>query len=461
MTSETEQPTIPEGTGMEEPKPSDTEIGTPATGAEAAAIAPEDAHPETAKAPHASAADIKALRAAATGGDAESMRLLGNRYKNANGVKQNYHLMEQWWTKAAEAGDTTAMWDLGYYHMIGKYLAKDVDEALRWYTMTVDNGNAAAALELGLAYESGQFVEADAQKAQEWIARAADLGNEAAKRELEDINKKKTLRERFEALRAKKPHGHRGQDIVLENITQRFGEKMVLDDISLTIEGGELIAVVGGSGSGKSTLINIILGELKPTQGHVRFEGSFGFVPQQNLVHENLTVRQQLEFYATSVKKLPRAERAERIETVLTELDLKRSENTRVGACSGGEIRRVSVACELLARPDSLLLDEPTSGLDPGDSGDLIAMLHDLVHGNRMTTLVINHDYENITLFDKIIFLAKGKICFYGTPKQLFAYFETTSSREIYTLIRKNPDPFIRRFEEWRASNPTVAGGIR
>lgn len=421
------------------------------------------------------AEDAEALLDAATKGDVEAMRGLAVRYRSGNGVKRDYKLMEQWWEKAAEAGDTTAMWDLGYFHLIGKYLPKDASAALEWFQRASDGGNADAAFQLGLAYEHGQFVAVDVEAARKWLGRAAELGKPEAAHELERIEERDARARRLSARKADRETkaqaaagqlaapatSARGSDIVLTHISQRFGKKHVLNDISLTIKGGELIAVVGGSGGGKSTLINIILGSLKPSEGSVRFQGTFGFVPQQNLVHEKLTVTEQLMYYATAVKRLAPEECDDRIATVIDELDLKRSENSIIGKCSGGEKRRTSVACELLSRPDSLLLDEPTSGLDPGDSGDLIDVLRELVHDNDMTSIVINHDYENIKLFDKIIFLAKGQVCFYGTPQRLFDYFDTTSARVIYNLIRTDPDPFIRRFEEWRQNNPDVSGGIQ
>ena len=410
--------------------------------------------------------DVKALRDAADAGDFEAMRGLGLRYKYGYGIGQDYSKMEEWWSKAAEGGDSTSAWDLGYYHLIGKYLDKDKDKALKWFQLAADEGNADAALEIGLAYENGQFLDQDFDAASRWLSLASKLGNEKARKELGPLDKKRArarkLAERDARSSRIQPSGQTVTgDIILSDIVMNFGKKHVLNDITLTIQGKELVAVVGGSGGGKSTLLNIIRGELKPTSGSVEMHGTCGFVPQANLVHENLKVQEQLAFYASAVKKLPRDQRAAAIDSVINDLDLDRSRNNLISDCSGGEKRRVSVACELLSRPNTLFLDEPTSGLDPGDSGDLIDVLHGLVLNNGMSVLVINHDYENIELFDKIVFLAKGQICFYGTPSALFDYFDTTSAREIYDLMRANPDPFIRRFNEWRVSNPTVSGGIR
>ncbi|MCH3943324.1 MAG: ATP-binding cassette domain-containing protein [Atopobiaceae bacterium] len=401
-----------------------------------------------------------ALLASAESGDPQAMHRVAHCYKFGDGVEQDLSEMERWYERAGDAGDSTAMWDLGYFHLIGKYLPQDTAKALEWFGRAVDAGNGDAAYELALAYRNGQFVEKDLEQARVWLGRASTLGNKKAAGELNEVEGE-IARQRSLAERRSEADGPRGADIVLKGITQRFGDKLVLDDISLSIKGGELVAIVGGSGGGKSTLVNIIRGELKPTSGSVEFKGTCGFVPQANLVHGSLTVTQQLRFYADVVKRVPRPEREERISGVIEELDLFRSKDSLIRTCSGGEVRRVSVACELLARPDSLMLDEPTSGLDPGDSGDLIDVLHDLVVNNDMTTVVINHDYENISLFDKIVFLAKGKVCFYGTPERLFDYFETTSARDIYDLMRANPEPFIRRFEEWRQTNPDSEGGIR
>lgn len=399
--------------------------------------------------------EIVQLKARAAAGDRAAMRSLGNRYQAGNGVPQSYDLMREWWERAAQAGNTTAMWDLGYYYLIGKYLDQDVDRGLAWFNLAIENGNADAAFQLALYYGTGMFVEQDYDLARKLFARALELGREDAREEMAECER---------ALAEGSEHdvagSVRGGNIVLDHVSRSFGRKVVLDDITLTIKGGELVAIVGSSGGGKSTLGSIILGTLKPTHGRVVFGGRLGFVPQRNLVHENLTVAQQLDFYARAVKHLPRQKARERVDRVVRELGLQKVRRTLIRKCSGGEKRRVSVACELLSFPDGLVLDEPTSGLDPGDSGNLVAVLHSLVHNRRMTALVINHDYENIQLFDKICFLAHGKVCFYGTPDKLFEYFDTRSTREIYTLMDKDPYPFIRRFEEWRRDHPDELGGI-
>jgi iron(III) transport system ATP-binding protein len=405
--------------------------------------------------------DIPTIQAAADDGNMHAMRALGNRYKTGNGVAQDFAQMQKWWQAAANAGDPEATWDLGYYQLIGKYLPQNTDEALKWYQLSVDAGNADAAFELGVFYENGQFVRQDFTAARKWLQLAGKLGKKRAAAELKHLEKGETAHKRLEERRGQTDANGVMPDIVLTGVTQRFGSKTVLDDITLRVKSGELIAIVGGSGSGKSTLVDIMRGELKPTRGTVQFDGAYGLVPQQNLVHESLTVQQHLAYYASAVKRLPRAQQEGEIARVMDELDLAHAKDSLVGKCSGGEQRRVSVACELLARPDTLLLDEPTSGLDPGDSGDLIDVLHGLVLNSNMTVMVVNHDYENIRLFDKVVFLGKGKICFYGTPDALFSYFDTQSAREIYALMRVNPDPFIRRFEEWRLSNPSVEGGIQ
>lgn len=399
---------------------------------------------------------IRQLVERARAGDAKAMRSLANRYQAGNGVPRDLDLMREWWERAAQAGSTTAMWDLGYYYVIGMYLDQDIERGLAWFRLAVGNGNADAAFQLGLFYGTGMFVEKNYDEARHWFLEALRLGREDAREEVDECDR--LLEEGAHEASSKGP---RGGNIVIEHLSRSFGKKRVLDDISLTIKGGELVAIVGSSGGGKSTLGSIILGTLRPSTGTITFAGRLGFVPQQNLVHENLTVSQQLDFYAHAVKRLGRPKVRERKAWVLHELGLDEVADTLIRRCSGGEKRRVSVACELLASPDGLLLDEPTSGLDPGDSGNLISVLHGLVHNNRMTALVINHDYENILLFDKIVFLAHGKVCFYGTPEKLFEYFDTTSTREIYTLMDKDPYPFIRRFEEWRVAHADDVGGIR
>jgi ABC-type multidrug transport system fused ATPase/permease subunit len=157
--------------------------------------------------------------------------------------------------------------------------------------------------------------------------------------------------------------------------------KQLLDNISMTARPGTLTAIIGGSGAGKSTLARLIAGYIRPGSGSVTFEGHdihteyaslrsrIGMVPQDDVVHRQLTVNQALG-YAAELRLPPdtsKSDRARIVAQVLEELDLTKHADTRVDKLSGGQRKRASVALELLTGPSLLILDEPTSGLDPAD----------------------------------------------------------------------------------------------
>ena len=178
--------------------------------------------------------------------------------------------------------------------------------------------------------------------------------------------------------------------------------KQLLDDISLTARPGTLTAVIGGSGAGKSTLARLIAGYARPTSGSVSFEGHdihaeyaslrsrIGMVPQDDVVHRQLTVHQALG-YAAELRLPPdtsKADRAKVVAQVRDELDLTKHADTRVDKLSGGQRKRASVALELLTGPSLLILDEPTSGLDPALDHQVMTMLRQLADAGRVVVVV-------------------------------------------------------------------------
>ena len=205
------------------------------------------------------------------------------------------------------------------------------------------------------------------------------------------------------------------------------GRLTLLDGISFALPGNELLAVVGPSGAGKSTLLKALTGEQKAQKGQVLFDGldvyshyavmrnRIGVVPQNDVVHADLTVRQTLQYAAELrfAKDVSRKERAERIAEVLEDLDLTEHVSKRVKKLSGGQRKRVSTAIELLTKPGLLFLDEPTSGLDPQLDRDVMDLLAKLAHGMRgsdsgRTVMVVTHNENHIDRADKVLILAAG-----------------------------------------------------
>ncbi len=236
--------------------------------------------------------------------------------------------------------------------------------------------------------------------------------------------------------------------------------KQLLDHISLTARPGTLTAIIGGSGAGKTTLSRVIAGYTSPTSGSVTFEGHdihteyaslrsrIGMVPQDDVVHRQLTVNQALN-YAAELRLPPDTSKADReqvVAQVLEELELTNHADTRVDKLSGGQRKRASVALELLTGPSLLILDEPTTGLDPALDRQVMMMLRQLADAGRVV-LVVTHSVSYLDVCDQLLLVAPGgKTAFLGPPSQIGAAMGTNNWADIFAKVGADPDEANRRF---------------
>jgi ABC transport system ATP-binding/permease protein len=236
--------------------------------------------------------------------------------------------------------------------------------------------------------------------------------------------------------------------------------KELLDNISLTAQPGTLTAIIGGSGAGKTTLSRLIAGYASPSAGAVTFEGHdihaeypamrsrIGMVPQDDVVHRQLTVNQALG-YAAELRLPPdtsKAERARRVAQVLAELDLTGQADMRVDKLSGGQRKRASVALELLTGPSLLILDEPTSGLDPALDHQVMTMLRQLADAGRVV-IVVTHMLSYLDVCDQILLVAPGgKTAYCGPPRRIGDVMGTSNWAKIFSRVSGDPDEAARRF---------------
>lgn len=215
-------------------------------------------------------------------------------------------------------------------------------------------------------------------------------------------------------------------------------ERTILKDVSLAIEPGQLVALVGGSGAGKSTLMKTLLGIAPITSGAVQLNGDdlrqnfnlyraeIGYVPQDDIVHLTLTVEEVLT-YACQLRLPPDTNIAEAVAQALEQVELSHVRNTLVQRLSGGQRKRVSIAVELLANPKLFFLDEPTSGLDPGLDKKMMKLLRDLADQGR-TIVLVTHATSNLEVCDRIAFMGMGgRLCYFGPPKEAMRFFQTPS----------------------------------
>jgi ABC-type multidrug transport system ATPase subunit len=240
------------------------------------------------------------------------------------------------------------------------------------------------------------------------------------------------------------------------------GKRKLLDDINLVIEPGEFVSLLGPSGSGKSTLMDCLNGRRWGTGGRVlangedfyrffdNFRQSLGYVPQKDIVHTQLTVYRAL--YYTARLRLPTDtspnELSARIEEVIQLMELGPHRKTLVANLSGGQIKRVSLGAELLARPCLLYIDEATSGLDAGTEARMMRLFRRLADEGK-SLICITHNVDNVDQCHLAIVLARGKLIYYGPPGEAPGYFEVNRISEIYDKIaERDLEVWEKKFQD-------------
>lgn len=219
-------------------------------------------------------------------------------------------------------------------------------------------------------------------------------------------------------------------DIQLNDITFAYGENIVLDNLSLSVDNRSFTAVVGPNGSGKSTMLKIMAGLIIPDCGQVLVggkdsfqacrSGEIGYVPQnyaRNTAGFPATVEEivSLGLVVSGDRKKAGKEAARHIVTHMLELvGLEELRQRRVGELSGGQQQRVMVARALAGNPKVLLLDEPTSGVDYDTGEKIYSLLGQLNQNLGITIVAVSHDIEKVTRWaGKVACINKG-LCFYG-----------------------------------------------
>lgn len=246
------------------------------------------------------------------------------------------------------------------------------------------------------------------------------------------------------------------------------GTVRLLDRISLSIRPNEFIGILGPSGSGKSTLIETMNGFRPASSGGVfvnnldlysnfdSLKHQIGYVPQDDVIHRELSVRKTL-YYVARLRlssDVSATEISQIIDEVLDMVGLAGQKDVAVNRLSGGQRKRVSIAVELLTKPSVIYLDEPTSGLDPFTGEKMMRLFREISVSGR-TVVMTTHAMENVRLFDKIVLLVGGKLVFYGPPDDALEHFGVPDFRQLYDRIEESvgsgeetaADEFRRSFE--------------
>lgn len=218
--------------------------------------------------------------------------------------------------------------------------------------------------------------------------------------------------------------------IEIKNLRKSFGSIKAVNDISFTVEEGNLFAFLGVNGAGKSTTINIICGDYEKDNGTVIVDGvnidnqpnlikpKLGVVYQDSVLDKQLSVKDNLE-YKASLYGIKGKEFKHRLQEIDKLLDIEKLLNRPLGKLSGGQRRRVDIARAILHSPKILILDEPTTGLDPQTRSKVWDALNLLRKNDNVTIFLTTHYMEEAADADNVVILDSGKIVAQGTPFQL------------------------------------------
>ena len=242
-----------------------------------------------------------------------------------------------------------------------------------------------------------------------------------------------------------------------DDLRVRRGKREVLHGVAIDVPQGALVGLLGPSGSGKTTLMRAIVGVQRSVTGTVTVLGSpagtaslrrrIGYVTQDASVYDDLTVRQNLNYFSAIIGA-PRSD----ADRVIEATDLGEQANQLVGSLSGGELSRASLAVALLGSPELLVLDEPTVGLDPVLRVELWTMFKRLA-SEGTTLLVSSHVMDEATRCDRLVLLRDGEILTEETPSSLLERTGTTDAEEAFlTLIKHRPKHLDPRPLEEEAS---------
>lgn len=246
--------------------------------------------------------------------------------------------------------------------------------------------------------------------------------------------------------------------IRLENVHKRFDRLVVLAGVTLSIERGQSVVIIGASGTGKSVLLKHMVGLLRPDRGEVwfgdrridtlaerelsRVRTRFGFLFQMGALFDSLTVAENVGFPLREHTRRSSAEIDRIVRQKLTMVGLPDAGAKMPAELSGGQRKRVALARAIALDPEVILYDEPTTGLDPIRSDVINELIIKLQRDLKVTSITVTHDMSSaFKIGDRIVMLHDGKVVFDGTPEQ----------------IQREENPVIKRFVVGEAGEAELA----
>ncbi len=240
----------------------------------------------------------------------------------------------------------------------------------------------------------------------------------------------------------------------MQGLSARYGALEVLSDIDLSIERGEVVALIGPSGSGKSTLLRTMIGLTRPTRGRLMLEGTpigyedraalreardrFAIVFQQYNLFQNMTALRNVAIAPEIVKRRPKAEVEREAADLLARVGLGEKLNAYPDELSGGQQQRVAIARALAQHPAILLLDEVTAALDPELVTEVLDTIRKLA-AEGMTMIVVSHEMGFVReVASRVVFMDKGRVVESGPPDQIFDRPQTDRLKDFCARILRH-----------------------
>ena len=231
--------------------------------------------------------------------------------------------------------------------------------------------------------------------------------------------------------------------IEVSHLTKKYGGHLAVDDVSFTVEDGQIYGLLGPNGAGKSTIMNILTGYLSATGGQVTVAGHplpeeadeakacVGYLPEQPPLYPEMTVGEYLNFVA-ELKKVPRAQRKEQVLRAARRTGLEKVLPRLIRSLSKGYKQRVGIAQALLGSPKIIILDEPTVGLDPAQVIEMRKLIREL--GKAHTVILSSHILSEVqAVCQQVLILSKGKLAASGTLQELAA--DGRSLEEVFLAL--------------------------